>query len=270
VKERTETALIFEDDADWDVNIKSQLVEFARGTRYLQGSADNGLHSPYGDDWDMLWFGHCGISNYPLESGKYFVIRDDPTVSPIRRRYHGSRQPNLSPDALGGVFRGANFTRYVYSPTYGLCAIGYAVSLRGAEKLLYNFSIQPSAPVWDRAISKLCDKHDLGGLAGNCYAPWPTMFSSFRPPGNTSRDSDRTDRAHTTFRNYSRTGELVYPLRINFDRYITRQDMIPSQWPEETLWPEISRLNWTSPEGTRVYIDREDFKYMNGSKIIWQ
>lgn len=36
VEEGIQTALIMEDDADWDVLLKSQMVEFARGVRYLQ------------------------------------------------------------------------------------------------------------------------------------------------------------------------------------------------------------------------------------------
>ena len=52
MKERTPSALIMEDDADWDVLLKPQLVEFAHGTRYLQGVKVQTTQSPYGDDWN--------------------------------------------------------------------------------------------------------------------------------------------------------------------------------------------------------------------------
>jgi len=79
VKERIQTALIIEDDADWDVMIKSQLVEFARGTRFLQDS-QAGATGPYGDDWDLLWLGHCGAKNRDWEDQKYYIIQDDHTA----------------------------------------------------------------------------------------------------------------------------------------------------------------------------------------------
>lgn len=87
------TALILEDDSDWDVRIKSQMRNFARASRLLlqplPGNVDQFLDptypqpsegdsstnfdvdnfattrptsSPYGDieRWDILWLGHCG------------------------------------------------------------------------------------------------------------------------------------------------------------------------------------------------------------------
>ena len=71
VYERISTAILFEDDADWDVNLHTQLEQFAQGSRYITSSwsgskelkskASGGdANSPYGEDWDLLWLGHCG------------------------------------------------------------------------------------------------------------------------------------------------------------------------------------------------------------------
>jgi len=44
-----------EDDADWDVSLKSQLHKTAEKTRILGNVAlDQKTHSPYGDEWDLL------------------------------------------------------------------------------------------------------------------------------------------------------------------------------------------------------------------------
>jgi hypothetical protein len=49
VERRVESALIFEDDADWDVALKYQLLQFARGSRFLLNTSNNtGPISPYG------------------------------------------------------------------------------------------------------------------------------------------------------------------------------------------------------------------------------
>lgn len=53
------TALILEDDADWDVALKMQLREFARGVRLLNGEENAPKTAPYGTDWDILWIGGC-------------------------------------------------------------------------------------------------------------------------------------------------------------------------------------------------------------------
>lgn len=48
------TALVLEDDVDWDISIKSQLQTFALAVRTLQGTAHTHTQSPYGDEWDIL------------------------------------------------------------------------------------------------------------------------------------------------------------------------------------------------------------------------
>lgn len=93
-----------EDDADWDIRIRQQLSEFATashaltqplrghtetfaGPTYPSPKSDDAnrvttfdLHnlpptqvptsSPYGDNWDLLWLGHCGM---------HFPFADDTT-----------------------------------------------------------------------------------------------------------------------------------------------------------------------------------------------
>jgi hypothetical protein len=86
--------LILEDDIDWDIRLKSQLQTFAHAPQMLlsrpnaitypsptdrRGGEEEKAHvnsyilksttwpagtniSPYGDDWDILWLGHCGIA----------------------------------------------------------------------------------------------------------------------------------------------------------------------------------------------------------------
>jgi hypothetical protein len=54
IEQNIPTALVIEDDADWDIGLKSQLVEFGRGSRWLLDSDDKATHSPYGDNWDIL------------------------------------------------------------------------------------------------------------------------------------------------------------------------------------------------------------------------
>lgn len=88
-----------EDDMDWDVRLKPQLERIAQGARALLSSASN-PNSPYGDDWDLMWLGHCGeVFPETLDENKEkpaddagiqymsrkFVIENDSTVPPRDR-----------------------------------------------------------------------------------------------------------------------------------------------------------------------------------------
>lgn len=41
VAQNIQTALIFEDDADWDVGLRAQMTEFAKGARWLSAKRRN-------------------------------------------------------------------------------------------------------------------------------------------------------------------------------------------------------------------------------------
>lgn len=49
VQHNIQPALIFEDDADWDLVFKYQMLDVARGTRFLLNSTGSDTNSPYGD-----------------------------------------------------------------------------------------------------------------------------------------------------------------------------------------------------------------------------
>ncbi|OAA66697.1 glycosyltransferase family 25 protein [Niveomyces insectorum RCEF 264] len=272
------TALIMEDDIDWDVRLKAQMVSFAlaarafhqplRGTNRtaafwhtppfdkdgraisldsqrhhhhqqqqqqeqqplprkgqqpttaeaIAAAAENAARdeqrkhdvpleavpaydlphlSPYGDDWDVLWLGHCGtefpasppmLSKQPdapdettAGSGGQgakqsategsaaaaaaaagaapaqlpllrVTLADDPTVpAPASLKPH----PFALPDALGTLY--PPHTRVVHPASGTLCTQAYAVSQRGARKLLYQFGLASFTTGWDLLLRDWCD-----------------------------------------------------------------------------------------------------------------
>ncbi|AEO59859.1 glycosyltransferase family 25 protein [Thermothelomyces thermophilus ATCC 42464] len=60
IDKRWMTALILENDADWDIEIKKQLALVAPHIRAVTNSTSHGQPQPYGSTWDLLWLGHCG------------------------------------------------------------------------------------------------------------------------------------------------------------------------------------------------------------------
>jgi hypothetical protein len=78
-----DSILIMEDDMDWDARLLTQLPQFATGIRTLSHiPLDAPQSSPYGDDWDILYPGHCGEDNAIPPSEPLHIIYDDPTVVP--------------------------------------------------------------------------------------------------------------------------------------------------------------------------------------------
>ncbi|KAL4745628.1 hypothetical protein BDW72DRAFT_198452 [Aspergillus terricola var. indicus] len=144
LKDRLASAIVMEDDGDWDVSLKTQLQSFALSVRALQLQnpidADTNAYaatteaSPYGNNWDILWLGHCSIKcNF---SAPYYLAPNDPTVPPPEHflPYWRDPPPHERPPTA----------RMTCPITDGVCSIVYAVSFRSAQKILAALSVNPS------------------------------------------------------------------------------------------------------------------------------
>ena len=222
VANRIESALIMEDDIDWDVSLKAQMLEFARGVRYVIGTGpDDTPHSPYGDGWDMLWIGHCAAQE-SAENKRRWVIPLDPTVLPLHKRTGGITKPNMT--------SWDDNTRIVFESNNGCCTASYAMSLRGAEKALYHFSMLPYGGPLDWGFNDACRDKKSGF---RCISPFPQITGTYRPAGNTSKDSDiETGDGSITEKGY--TQGLMFSARQNMDRLLTGQTTFMSEYPEWT------------------------------------
>ncbi|KAL2072427.1 hypothetical protein VTL71DRAFT_11770 [Oculimacula yallundae] len=194
VEQGIKSALILEDDVDWDVRLKPLLQLIANGTRTLQGHSAHSSDSPYGDDWDLIWLGHCGevfpevleenaskapdSSEYVSLSTKY-TIHADPTV-PAPSYARGFQN-----------FTDYPHTRWIHVTGGPICTFAYALSLEGARKVLYDLSVDHLVGPFDNALAGLCrwgrEKERLGM---RCYSVTPPVFVHHRPKGYVSGDSD--------------------------------------------------------------------------------
>ena len=128
-----------EDDADWDVSLKSQLHTIAEKTRIFGNVAlDQRTHSPYGDEWDLLWLGNCNTPPGPPDSQ---------TFSSVDGHLHWVFR------AHGGM----------------ACVYGYAVTQSAARMLIHWLLDHDLAP--DLAISQFCEHHV-------CITVWPELIGS--------------------------------------------------------------------------------------------
>ncbi|CAM1503736.1 Fc.00g013270.m01.CDS01 [Cosmosporella sp. VM-42] len=225
------SALILEDDMDWDVHLKGQLDAVARGARHVLRERSSMPESPYGDNWDILWLGHCGEpfpetlqENVALSveaksrlSGKY-VIHNDMTVPPsskISRLVDWSRYPA--------------HTRVVHLTAAPICSFSYAVTQRGARKLLYALSINGLHMAFDNSLAQLC-RDSAGamsrgleerGLGIKCISVNPTIMFHHKAKGPVSADTDLQSMSlDGRIRGQGVTESIKYSMRMNLENML--------------------------------------------------
>lgn len=223
IDENIQSALILEDDADWDVALKYQMVEFARGSRFLLNTTPKQqILSPYGDNWDMLWTGHCGVLEQRSDSRRW-IVPEDATVEPSQFHRDNVETPTLEPF-------GKEHTRMVFKSANGCCLAGYALSLSGARKTLNMMSLRAWDGPVDWGFNDLC-KNGITNFT--CISPFPQLIGVHRPAGNQSRWSD-IESIETASIGKAHSLHLVFPTRMNIDRLLTGSTKFLSQYPEST------------------------------------
>jgi hypothetical protein len=217
LERKLSSVLIMEDDVDWDLRILSQMPEFAKGVRTVsEVPLTKPQNSPYGDDWDILWPGHCGEVP-PEEDELLYINNNDVTVAPKEH------QPWLKmlkdyPDG----------TRIVHRAVAPLCVFSYAVSHRGAQKLLTALATKsPWDLAFDNQLAYAC-KDKLLDL--KCYSVEPMLFYHHRPAGPVSKDSDIQKGDAEVIREKGITDNMVWSARLNLEQMITGNKDYVTQW----------------------------------------
>jgi hypothetical protein len=212
--------LILENDIDWDIRLKSQLQTFAHASQMLlsrpnsvtypsptdrRRSEEEKAHvnsyipksttwpagtniSPYGDDWDILWLGHCGIASRTTEPLARMLIPSDPTVP---QPHHLKPHSFAYPDIIGSLY--PNHTRVVHHPSGPSCSLAYALTQTGARKLLSEFGVKAFDKQFDFMLEDFCDNvEEIDGTRSRigraeskvvCVTVQPPIFSHHWPEG---------------------------------------------------------------------------------------
>ncbi|SPO03618.1 uncharacterized protein DNG_06301 [Cephalotrichum gorgonifer] len=277
VHENITSALIMEDDADWATDLKSQARSLSLATQsYLQPLRRSPSHSlstlharapslddenpvialrstpavlpprtsPYGDDWDVLWLGHVG-SHLPTESVPsgveprsfltLFVANDDTVPAPHRLKRHPFAK---DPDRFASAF--PPHTRVVHAARGNAGIQAYAVSQRGARKLLHRFGLEEFGASYDLMLRDWCDGvgggHEMEeGRKGEggpvCVTTQPPIFSQWYSSGGSD--------IHGIGGGYFRGTGSTYIRRsvmLNLRRLVAGKgasEGLVDQWPDE-------------------------------------
>lgn len=219
VEEDIQTALIIEDDADWDVFVKEQMPAFAEAVLALQGTRPGSSKtSPYGDDWELLWPGACQLAK--ALDDQYYVVDNDTTAAPPWHRWlwYGG------PEELS-----RKNTRITFRPSYAVCTTAYAVTNAAARKLLARVGLHAFKDAHDTQFGRMC-----GGVDNEpplkCYTTWPPLFAMHRFEGLNAKDSDIWGQGAGSHPEYSFS--LVYSAIRNIPRIQWGNDTVVSQYED--------------------------------------
>ncbi|KAJ5692204.1 CAZyme family GT25 [Penicillium macrosclerotiorum] len=228
VQQRLQSAIVMVDDADWDVSIKTQLQSFAVAIRSLQGTHHNSTFSPYGDDWDILWLGHCGVTcktNQP-----YFVTPHDPTIPMPRHFLPYWRDP---PDFEG--FERPDHARLTCTANDAACIRFYAVSYRGAQRILSALSVSPGGLAEQIDIGAELDV-SLGRMCGHgylqCFAPYPSMTGGYKPAEYSKQPLDTEDDVALEFFEHARSWGVMYSIMLNINNILNGNQFVHATWDD--------------------------------------
>ncbi|RDA84728.1 hypothetical protein CP532_5254 [Ophiocordyceps camponoti-leonardi (nom. inval.)] len=239
------SALIMEDDSDWDLRIKKQFRDLALATRALvqprvvPADEEEGdelafdklpetkppTQSPYGDDWDIIWAGHCGQVFPKSRRPKKRVIQlGDETVPQKKWLW----KPFYNPVTLKEKY--PEHTRAYHHSEEAVCTLGYAVSQRGARKLLREVAMQTPVLPCDLLVRSFCE--GTGGLGpGLCITTQPPLINSHWPRGP-YRDQSNIRLEEPGFRKKAETRITRWSARINAGALLEGKDPIDG-WPDE-------------------------------------
>ncbi|KAJ5523753.1 hypothetical protein N7494_010403 [Penicillium frequentans] len=246
------SGIIVEDDADWDLNIKTQLQSLALAVRGLQGTRNTKTSSPYGDDWDILWLGHCGLeckTNLP-----YYESEDDLTVLEPHHFLPYWRDPP--------AIERSDRSRMVCTVRDAVCTSFYAVSYHGAQKLLAALSVNPSGLAEEIDIGAQIDVA-LGRMCGHgylrCFAPYPAITGIFRSAGAAEKGSDIHQEGAGDTVGFASWG-MLYSTMLNVQRILRGQ-------PVKATWGDVEQPLMV-PEHIKIREGKLYQKTESGPQII--
>ena len=235
VKRGLSSALIMEDDVDWDVRVKEILKDYALSSNALLTSSPGSTiafdrlslnpaatTSPYGDGWDVLWLGHCGMQ---WETGESRVIHTNDVSVPETQYLHSWDINEETPLIIY-----PNHTRIAMPLAEGVCSLAYAVSQQGARSILNSIGLQKLDKAFDLMLRDFCTG-DNGREHHRCLGVLPQIFDHYRRKGSTNGDSDIEDHGGA-IRETAYTPNIRYSVRMNMDRILRGETTYKDQYPD--------------------------------------
>uniref|UniRef100_A0A060TE94 ARAD1D50028p n=1 Tax=Blastobotrys adeninivorans TaxID=409370 RepID=A0A060TE94_BLAAD len=182
IQENWESLLILEADAVWDVNIRqinrrmakalSDLVIKYNMHNFSRDPTDDTPWGPRAEDpfdshnWDVITLGGC--DNGGAKFDQTYLRYDDPDAPLSEPTWREEKLVNQ---------------RVIRQAGYMVCTTAYAVSQRGARKLLLRAALDSNLPI-DTAMAQMMESGEL-----KAFAVWPPTFYTWVYPDGTGGES---------------------------------------------------------------------------------
>ena len=201
--------------------------------------------SPYGDEWDFIAIGHCGLvsPNFPnphLDDGLrrhtpqgHVMINDDPTV-PEPHYIHSVDEEHYP--SFRTYEEGRNHTRAVHHSMKFICSHGFGISQAGARRLLHYVGVRALDFPFDKMIEEYCARPASESKRGACLGTQPPMIAQHRPAGDISKDFEiespwfADHRGRTREKGFS--DNLRYSAMLNLENMINHAEEFEDQYPD--------------------------------------
>ena len=206
-----ETALVLEDDIDWDIKINPIMSLM---TKHIPGVTPA---APWGhSSWDLLWLGACLHDPNPQRAGE--DVRYDDPWGPTRDQLSDYDRKYFDKSVAGGPYKDSG-ERVIQRAHKPVCTMGYAVTKHAARKLLYNVGYRGLDGPVDLAMFSL---HEKGILKG--WVTWPALFNPWRVGGY--HDSDI--QSHPNGADKGNEGGASKKIKDSVRKAITKEYMAPA------------------------------------------
>ncbi|KAK6350430.1 hypothetical protein TWF718_003622 [Orbilia javanica] len=190
IDNRIETALLLEDDIDWDIYVKEQMTAFSKALRTSPlrkpFTTDELKRAPYGLDWDVMHLGTSKNLMAPPPYNNLFHRYNDRYTTPRSLTYRttpcGDRDFFCWNDIIKQT-QAADDQRIIFPSYQPIGLVALAVSFRGAQKMLYDLSWKGLDASMDFGVRDGCRRGFLKG-----WSVTPPIMSSWRVKG--AGDSD--------------------------------------------------------------------------------
>lgn len=247
-----------ESDADWDLRIADIMTGVGDGVSNIidwpfnppNTSANSSVQdpSPYGDNWDIIWIGHCGVNDFG--DGRIYEINDT-SVPPEDYEYTFASGPTEDQHRHG--------TRTVFQLRGAVCSTAYAISYQGALKLV-NY-IKATNSNLDLALGWFCDH--MIDMA--CVGVWPQVVTAAKTKSNIDHE-DGAVAGTGKHEDPSAGPALQYSARVNSQMVLEGAGR--DQWKPEwnSTWA-MKNGNWTlvSFREAKILADVEEMERLNGT-----
>jgi hypothetical protein len=176
------------------------------------------MDSPYGDEWDMLWLGHCGArltDESPQPFPRSRVTWLDHSV-PAHQWIRYPQEHVL-------INQYPNHTRAVHHSFGNVCTYGYAITQKMARRFLWHLGVRTmNAPI-DLEYAQMCEGR-WTPTSPRCYTVEPPYFAMHRHAGNRALLSDI--QGWSGVQEVDFTPNLRYSVMANLDNWVEELPMV--------------------------------------------